>query len=253
MADYLQAYADRFALPVKSGFRVERLSKQGNRFILASGDRRIETANVVVAMGSYQRVIVSKFATQLDPGILKLHSADYRNPDQLGKGGVLAVGAGNSGAEIALEVAGKHPTWLSGRDVGHVPVRIERLAARPLVHLLLRVIFHRLLTVNTPLGRMVRSKVLSCGEPIIRVKPRDIFMAGIERVPRVVGISNGLPLLADQRVLKVANVIWCTGFRPDFTWIDLPGFEAHDPWHYGGVIPGCTSLLCCFSTQCHPR
>lgn len=238
MADYLEAYATRFEFPIRSGFRVDRLTKNENGYVLTSDDRWIEADNVVVAMASYQQSIVPLFATELDPGILQLHSEEYRNPAQLRTGGVLVVGAGNSGADIALDVAGRHPTWLSGRDVGYVPVRIESLAARLGARLLLRFLFHRVLTVNTPLGRMVRSRVLSRGGPLIRVTPRDISTAGIERVPRVVGVSDGLPMLADHRVLKVANVIWCTGFRPDFTWIDLPGFGAQDPWRHRGVIPG---------------
>ena len=88
-----------------------------------------------------------------------------------------------------------------------------------------------------PIGRKVQSRVLSRGGPLIRVKPRDLFAAGIERVPRVVGVMDGLPMLADHRVLKVSNVIWCTGFHPDFSWIDLPGFGMKDPWHYRGSIP----------------
>jgi putative flavoprotein involved in K+ transport len=238
MADYLQTYAGRFNFPIQSGFRVDRLSKAANRYVLTSGSLQIEADNVVVAMASYQCPIVPEFATELDSGILQLHSGEYRNPAQLRPGGVLVVGAGNSGADIALDVAAEHPTWLSGRDVGHVPLRIESLPARPLVRLLLRVLFHRVLTVRTPLGRIVRPRVLSRGGPLIRVTPRDIFAVGIERVPRVTGAWNGLPMLADHRVLKVANVVWCTGFRPDFTWIDLPGFRAHDPWRNRGIIPG---------------
>ena len=238
MANYLQAYAERFNFPIRSGFRVERLSRTGNRYILASQGRRIEADNVVVAMSSYQRPTVPEFATELDASILQLHSNQYRNPTQLRDGGVLVVGAGNSGADIALDVAGRHPTWLSGRGVGHVPVRIEGVAARSLlVHLTLRILFHRVLTVNNPIGRQIQSRVLSRGGPLIRVKPRDIFAAGIERVPRVVGVSGGLPLLADQRVLGVSNVVWCTGFRPDFSWIDLPGFGTQEPWRHRGVIP----------------
>ncbi|MGH3696519.1 MAG: flavin-containing monooxygenase [Pseudonocardiaceae bacterium] len=237
MADYLEAYATRFEFSIRSGFCVDRLAKNGNGYVLTSDDHRIEADNVVVAMASYQRPIVPAFATELDPGIRQLHSEEYRNPTQLRAGGVLVVGAGNSGADIALDVAATHPTWLSGRDVGHVPVRLEGLTARLGVRLLLRFLFHRVLTVHTPLGRMVRSRVLSRGGPLIRVEPRDIFTAGIERVPKVVGVSNGLPMLADHRVLKVANLVWCTGFRPDFDWIDLPGFGAHDPWRHRGVIP----------------
>ncbi|HEX6403892.1 MAG TPA: FAD-dependent oxidoreductase [Pseudonocardiaceae bacterium] len=238
MADYLEAYSVRFGFPIRSGFRVDRLAKNGNRFVLTAGGRRVEADNVVVAMGSYQRPIMPEFATELDPGILQLHSTEYRRPSQLRAGGVLVVGAGNSGADIALDVVDEHPTWLSGRDVGHVPVPIEGLAARLLlVPLLFRVVFHRVLTVNSPIGRKVQSRVLSRGGPLIRVKPRDLFAAGIERVPRVVGVMDGLPMLADHRVLKVSNVIWCTGFNPDFSWIDLPGFGTKDPWHHRGSIP----------------
>ena len=82
-----------------------------------------------------------------------------------------------------------------------------------------------------------QSRVLSRGGPLIRVKRRDLFAAGTERVPRVVGVMDGLPMLADHRVLKVSNVIWCTGFHPDFSWIDLPGFGRRDPWQHRGPIP----------------
>ncbi|MGH3768144.1 MAG: flavin-containing monooxygenase [Pseudonocardiaceae bacterium] len=239
MADYLQGYAARFNFPIRSGFHVDRLCRERNRYVLTSQDHRIEADNVVVAMGSYQQPTVPEFAMELDPNILQLHSHAYRNPTQLRDGGVLVVGAGNSGADIALDVTGRHPTWLSGRSVGHVPVHIEGVAARLLlVHLVFRVLFHRVLTVNNPIGRQVRFRALSRGGPLIRVKPRDIFAAGIERVPRVVGVVEGLPLLADERLLRVSNVIWCTGFRPDFSWIDLPGFGAQEPWRHRGIIPG---------------
>ena len=149
------------------------------------------------------------------------------------------MGAGNTGAEIALDVVGGRATWLSGRDTGHVPGRIETVVARrvflPLVY---RVVGHHVLTVKTPIGRRVRRKVLSQGAPLVRVKPKDLAAAGIERVPRVVGVRDGFPVLEDQRVLDVANVIWCTGFRPDFSWIHLPVFgdEEKEPLHHRGII-----------------
>lgn len=239
MADYLEAYAARFDLPIRSGVRVDQLSKdkQGSGYVLTSGDCRIEADNVVVAMGSYQRPWRPTFASDLAGNIVQLHSHEYRNPTQLRDGGVLVVGAGNSGADIALDVANGHRTWISGRDVGHIPLQIDGVAVRLLLRAVLRFLFHRVLTVNTPIGRKVRSRVLSRGGPLLRIKPRDIAAAGIDRVPRVVGVRDGLPMLADHRVLEVSNVIWCTGFHPDFSWIDLPGFESQDPWRHCGVIP----------------
>jgi putative flavoprotein involved in K+ transport len=237
MADYLEAYAARFDLPVHSGVRAEQLCKESRYVLTTSGDRRIEADNVVVAMGSFQSPRRPAFATELDPGIVQLHSHDYRNPTQLRAGGVLVVGAGNSGADIALDIADGHPTWMSGRDVGHLPFQIDGVATRLLLPLIFRFLFHRVLTVKTTIGRKVRSRVLSRGGPLIRVKPRDIAAAGIARVPRVVGVRDGLPMLADHRVLDVSNVVWCTGFRPDFSWINLPGFDHEDPWRHCGIIP----------------
>ena len=93
-----------------------------------------------------------------------------------------------------------------------------------------------MLTVQTPMGRKVRSKVLSHGMPLVRTKPEDLVAAGVERVPRTVGVRDGLPLLEDGRVLEVANVVWCTGFDPDFSWIDLPVLEEHGPRHERGIV-----------------
>jgi putative flavoprotein involved in K+ transport len=238
MGDYLERYAQHFQLPVHSGVRVERLSRLGDRFLVVAGDQQFEADNVVVAMAGWQRPRVPTFARELNPRIVQLHTFEYRNRSQLQPGGVLIVGAGNSGAEIALDVVHGHDTWLSGPDTGHVPFRIEGLVARLLlVRLVLRVVFHRILTVKTPLGRKVRAKMLHHGEPLVRTKPQDLVAAGIKRVPRVARIENGRPVLEDGRVLDVSNVIWCTGFNSGFSWIDLPVFDADgDAKHESGVV-----------------
>jgi putative flavoprotein involved in K+ transport len=248
MADYLESYAQRFALPVFSSVRVERLSREGDLYVVEAGERLFVAPHVVVAMATYQKGRVPQFAEALDSGILQLHSSNYKNPEQLRPGAVLLVGAGNSGAEIALDIArdGRWrgaefaPVYLSGRSTGHVPFRINGLFARRfLVPLVLRGIFHRLLTLDTPLGRKARPKIVSQGGPLIRVRPEDLTQAGIHRVPRVAGVRHGMPLLDDGRVLQVSNVIWATGFHPGLEWIDLPiAKDAHgDPVQWRGVVP----------------
>jgi putative flavoprotein involved in K+ transport len=238
VADYLEAYARKFSLPVRSGVRVERLSRLGDRFVIVSGEKRFEADNVVVAMGNFQRPRVPPFAADLDRRIVQLHSFDYRRPSQLQDGDVLLAGAGNSGAEIAIELSRHHRTWLAGPDTGHIPFRIDGLAARlALTRLVLRVVFHRLLTIGTPIGRRVRPRALHSAAPLIRLKPKDLAASGVARVPRVAGVRDGLPVLDDGRVLDVANVIWCTGYDAGFSWIDLPVFDAHgDPRHEGGIV-----------------
>jgi len=236
VADYLEAYAARFELPVRTGVRVDRLSRDGNRYLLDAGSDQFEADQVVVASGAYQRLRVPAFAAELDPGIVQLDPSRYRDPSQLGPGGVLVVGAGNSGAEIAFEVAATHPTWLSGPDAGRIPVRTgstwDRLLTPPVWFLASHV-----LTVNTPVGRKVRPRALTTTAPLERVRPKDLAAAGIQRVPRTVGVRDGAPVLEDGDVLDVSTVIWCTGYRPDFGWIDLPAFDQDGaPLHQRGVV-----------------
>jgi putative flavoprotein involved in K+ transport len=238
MADYLEAYAARFELPVLTGVKVSRLSRVGEHFVIQAGERQFEAAQVVVAMASYQRSRVPAFARELSPSIVQLHSADYRSPAQLREGGVLLVGAGNSGAEIAMELAARHGVWMSGRHPGHVPFRIEGFLAKLiLVRVIFRLVFHRILTVKTPLGRKARVQSHLVGGPLIRQKPKQLAAAGVTRAPRTVGVREGHPLLDDGRTLDVANVIWCTGFHAGLSWIDLPIFDdAGNPQHESGVV-----------------
>jgi putative flavoprotein involved in K+ transport len=237
MADYLEGYAEYFELPVRTGTRVKRLMRENGRFKVTAGDREYVADQVVVAMASYQRGVVPPYASQLDGGIVQMHSSEYRNPRQLRPGAVLLVGAANSGAEIALDLAPTRHVFLSGRHVGHVPFEIESIAARILVPALFRIVFHRVLTVDTPVGKKARPKLVSKGLPLVRTKPRHLDAAGVERVARVAGVRDGRPLLEDGRILDVANVIWCSGFHPGFDWIDLPIFNQRgEPQHYRGVV-----------------
>ena len=88
LADYLEAYAVRFELPVRNGITVERLSKSGDRFVVEAGDRVYEADHVIVATGAHHTPKVPGFAPELDPRIAQLHSSDYRSPAQLRDGGV---------------------------------------------------------------------------------------------------------------------------------------------------------------------
>jgi putative flavoprotein involved in K+ transport len=235
-ADYLEAYADRFDLPVRTGVTVQRLWHDGAGYVVETAGERFEVDNVVVAAGYDRLPVVPEFAAELDTGIVALHSVDYHNPAQLSPGDVLVVGAGNSGADIALELVRSHRVLLSGRHPGQIPWRIDRPHARILTPMVMWA-FSNVLTVRTPAGRRMRPHALTHSGPLVRVKSADLAAAGVERVPRVAGVRDGRPVLADGRTLDVANVVWCTGFRPDGSWIDLPGIDASgDPAQYRGVV-----------------
>ena len=182
MADYLETYARTFEFDVRSGVRVESLSREGDRFVLMTRDRRYEADNVVVATGSHRVPKVPPFAGDLDPSIVQLHSSEYRRPSQLRDGGVLLVGAGNSGADIAMDVVRGHPTWLSGRDTGQVPVRIEKFPGK-IAFPVVRFLLHHVVTRGTPIGRRKGPQFIAKGDPRVRVKAKDLQAAGVERVP----------------------------------------------------------------------
>jgi putative flavoprotein involved in K+ transport len=238
MADYLEAYAARFRLPVRTGVRVERVSRQGDRYLVEAGSLTVEADQIVVAMSSYQKPRAPAFARALRPDIVQLHAADYKNPGQLRAGPVLVAGAGNSGAEIALDLARDHRVWMSGRKVGEVPFNIDGLWARLfLAWVVMRVVFHRILTVRTPMGRKARPAMITKGGPLVRQKEARLVAAGITRVPRIAGVVDGLPKLEDGRVLDVTNVVWSTGFDAGLSWIDLPIFGPDgEPAHDAGVV-----------------
>jgi len=241
IADYLESYAKHFRLPVRLNTTVERVWKEENRFFVETGTERWEADNVIVAMANYQQPKVPSFAQKLDGGVRQLHAQDYRNPAQLQNGEVLVVGAGNSGADIAMDVVQTHKTWMAGKESGHIPLRIDTFFVQHFFFRLVRFMGHHVMSLATPIGRKNRSKLLYRATPLIRVKPGDLLAAGVKRVPRVVDVQDGRPLLQDGRVLDVKNVIWCTGYHPGFSWIDVPVFdEKGQPKHDRGVaqIPG---------------
>jgi putative flavoprotein involved in K+ transport len=241
MADYLESYAKRFELPIEHGVNVERVRRIGRAFLLSAGDREIEAAQVVVAMANFQTPITPAFATKLREDIVQLHSTAYRSPSQLREGAVLVVGAGNSGAEIAMELAREgRSVVLAGRDPGNVPVNMYSFLGKHVTQpILMRFVFHRLLTEATPMGRKAKAEGPHT-TPLIRTKPKDLTKAGVRRLTaKIGGVRDGLPVTAEGETVDVANVIWSTGYKPGFSWVDLPVFDGRgEPVQKRGVVTG---------------
>jgi putative flavoprotein involved in K+ transport len=244
MADYLEAYAARLELPVRSATRVDAVSREGELYVLRAGEHTFQAENVVVATGVMQQPVVPSFASEIDPRIRQLHSGDYRNLSQLQEGAVLVVGASHSGADIAYEAAAAHKTILSGPDTGQIPASVETRRGRLGFRVLLFVGTH-VLTMDTPLGRKMRPHIRHGGAPLLRYRKSDLAAAGVERVlARTVGVEDGKPVLDDGRVLDVRNVVWCTGFQRDDSWITVP-YDVDDdgyPAQYRGVVASAPGL-----------
>jgi putative flavoprotein involved in K+ transport len=236
MADYLEAYVDHHRMPIETGVRVDRLrawneADGAGGYSISAGDRRYEANQVVIATGAFQRPHVPDFAGRLDPGIRQIHSADYRGPHQLTDGPVLVVGLSHSGADIAYEVAkAGHRTFVSGKAHGQLPFSVDSRRAR-LAWPVMRFVAWNVLTLSTPIGRRMAPKVRAGGGPLLRARRGDLEAAGVTlHEARTVDVGeHGRPALADGTALDVANVVWCTGFRPDYGWIELP-VVGEDGW-----------------------
>jgi putative flavoprotein involved in K+ transport len=237
MADYLESYVAHFQIPMLFNTRVDELAHEGASYLIAADTLHIKANHVIVATGAYPTPRVPAFASYLDLAINQLHSAGYRNPGQLRDGAVLVAGAGNSGVEIALELASQHSVWLAGRDTGFIPANYGKFSYEFGVMVFKALMQH--LTVDTPPGRWLvrRAREFSGGHPVVGVKPEYLLRAGVQRVPRVAAVTDGWPVLEDGRTLDIANIIWCTGFVRDYRWINLPIFDAKgDPIHHRGVV-----------------
>jgi putative flavoprotein involved in K+ transport len=245
MADYLEAYAARFKLPVHCGVTVDKLERRDGRYLASAGARQWHASNVIIAIGSFRDARVPAFAADLDRAIVQLHSSEYRGPAQLRDGPVLVVGAAHSGADIAHEVAKNHPTLLSGPSTGELPFRCDGPLARHLLPPVMRFVATRVLTVRTPVGRKARTKIRKGGGPLLRYRSPELSAAGVERtLERTTGVIDGKPVLEGGRVVDAANVVWCTGFRNDYAWIRFPLPLGDDgfPEQERGAVKGCPGL-----------
>jgi putative flavoprotein involved in K+ transport len=229
VADYLTRYAERFDLPVRLGTRVRSVERDGERFVVHAGDHVYEADHVVVATGPFQQPKVPAISRRLAPEIHQLHSSGYHNPFELPDGPVLVVGAGNSGAQIALELARSRKVWLAGRSPGHLP---RRFLGRDLFDWVWPVM--KRATMESSLGQRMRTRA-EHGDQRIGISERAVHAAGVIRVGRVIDERGGLPVCGDT-VIEPSAIVWCTGFEPDYRWIQLPAMNDRGaPLHRRGV------------------
>jgi putative flavoprotein involved in K+ transport len=237
-AAYLESYASRFVLPVRTGTRVSHVGPAGGGFAVESSAGTLWARNVIVATGANSLPRLPDAAAGLDPAILQLHSSQYRSPADVPAGDVLVVGAGTSGSEIALELSAGHRVLMAGRPTPHVPDPLLRYAGEAYWRFI-----HSVLTLRTPIGRKVAADFHKRGTPLIRISAKDLNAVGVVRVPRLNGGANGQPVFDGGTSAAVRTVIWATGYGPDLDWID--GLElAPSGWPVTqrGAVPGMPGL-----------
>lgn len=230
---YLERYAETFGLPIELDRPVRSLTEHDGRLVVELDDRTIEAKHVVVATGPFQTPSIPALADDLDPGAFQIHSADYRRPSDVPAGRVVVVGGGNSGYQIAHDLSATHEVHLAiGSRQKPLP---QRLLGRDIFWWLTKLGVLRK-TADSRLGRRLRER-----DTLIGSRPRDLARGGIGQKPRVVGASGRSLEFGDGSTLDVDAVIWATGYRAEYPWIQVPVFaEDGHPRHRRGVtaVPG---------------
>jgi putative flavoprotein involved in K+ transport len=231
---YLERYADTFDLPIEVRSEVKELNPgDDGRFRLDVDGRTIAADQVVVATGPFQTPYVPKLAERLAGDVFQTHAVGYRRPDEVPEGTVLVVGGGNTGFQIAKELSNTRKVVLSvGSRQTPLP---QRLLGRDLFWWLTKA---RILekTIGSRLGQKLSTRETLIGSSRRELKRRY----GVELKPRVVD-AGGRVRFQDGSELQVSAVIWATGYRPDYSWIKLPIFDADGRVRHGrGVtdVPG---------------
>ncbi len=216
MADYLEVYVKKFSFPVQLQSKVKRITESGDRFLIETSKGDITTQKVVIATGTHPVPKIPAFASQLSGNIHQIHSSQYKNAGLLPKGNVLVVGAGVSGVEIAVETSKLHKTYIAGKPTFHIPDQVFKYAGG-----LYWWFANHILTIQTPMGRKAKGHILHGGGPLISISVDELNLCGVQRFPRMKGVKEGYPEFEDGSMIQVATVIWATGFKPDFSWIDI--------------------------------
>jgi putative flavoprotein involved in K+ transport len=216
VADYLQAYAARFDLPVQVGTSVTSLSRSNGEYIATASREAFRSKQVVVATGPFQLPFVPSIGETLDPEVAQIHSADYRRPDLLPTGDVLVVGAGNSGCQIARELSNTRQVHLSvGKRIPTVP---QRLLGRDLWWWGSGLGLTKRITVDSRIGRRLANR-----DQVIGDGPKQLAERyGVRIRPRATAAHDRTVAFEDGSSTGFAAIVWATGYKVDHSWIDVP-------------------------------
>ena len=213
VADFLQAYANKFELPVALNTKVTSL-RHNELYEIETDQGQTKAHNVVIATGPFQSPLIPPMAEDLDADVFQIHSIDYRRPDSIPSGKVLVVGAANTGCQIALELSRTHEVEIStGRHLPTIP-------QRPLGHDVwwwATLVGLTRITFGSRLG-----KRLSTRDQIIGGGERELKRNGVVVRPRSSSVAGRSVAFADGTSSEYDAVLWATGFRNDHSWIEIP-------------------------------
>ncbi|EFI70152.1 NAD(P)/FAD-dependent oxidoreductase [Lysinibacillus capsici] len=233
IADYLEAYANRFLLPVKMETTVHKIQKIKNTFEVSTDKGIFHSKQVIIASGAFQKPFIPSISQSLSKEVFQIHSSQYKSPEMIPDGPILVIGGGNSGTQIATELAENLEVTIA---ISH-PFKFLPL------NIMGKSIFHWLEKVgllyagtDTRRGKWFQNQ----SDPIFGHELKHLIRKGkIKIKPRVLTTQGREITFNDHSKINAQTIIWSTGFVPDYNWIDIEGVldEKGFPFHKRGLSP----------------
>ncbi|MFD0963874.1 flavin-containing monooxygenase [Pseudofulvibacter geojedonensis] len=231
VADYLKAYVKEFDIPIAFNQKVHSLKKEDDVFIIKSDTQRYTSRNVIIATGPFHTPFTPACHKNIDSDIIQIHSEHYKNPNQLQEGDTLVVGAGDSGVQILDEISKTNrKVYFSGNtNIGTLP---QEFLGKTLWWWFSKIGF---LTANkySWLGK----KLSNNSQPVIGTDVKTLFnKENVTCVGRTLDAEKKVLVFEKDRLTNIKNIIWATGFKPNFNWIeDIKLDNKQYPKNYRGV------------------
>jgi putative flavoprotein involved in K+ transport len=231
VANYLKEYVSKFNIPIEFNHKITSLKNNNGVFTLKSDTKEFESKNVIVATGPFHKPFTPPFHTKIDKDIIQIHSEYYKSPDQLQDGPTLVVGAGDSGVQILNEISNSNrEVYFSGNtNITSIP---QEILGKTLWWWFSKIGF---LTVSK--YSWIGKKLSTSGQPVIGTDVKTLFKKkNVTCVGRTLDANEQTLIFEKENINNLKNIVWATGFKPNFNWIDnIELDESHYPKNHRGI------------------
>lgn len=245
--EYFQECLEAADPPIRTGVAVERVSEANDgTWSVETSDGGYRAQCVVICTGAMSTPRLPAAAEEVPEHVPQIHSSQYRSPDQITTGSVLIVGSASSGVQIC-RLLGE-----SGRfDDIHMAVSKVTVLPKSVFGVQIHRLIHAfgLFDVRSDswVGKIMYSTLEDTGDPITRPGPKGLARSfGVHLYGKFIGVEGSLLRFADDQSLESGDltIIWCTGFRPGFDFLDVDGVlgGSGHPRHVRGVVDSAPGL-----------
>ncbi|MEI4621637.1 NAD(P)-binding domain-containing protein [Bacillus pfraonensis] len=231
IANYLEAYTKQFSIPVRLNMNVSKIRKQGKGFEVYTPKEILQSKRVIIASGAFQRPFIPSVSQNLSNDIFQIHSSQYQSPKQIPEGSVLVVGGGNSGTQIAVEIAQSRDVTIAvSHPLTFFPLQIMGKS----IFAWIEKIGLLYAGTDTRRGRWFQNRK----DPIFGFECKELIRnGGITVKPKVISTLQDKVVFSDSSTCHIQNIVWSTGFIPNYEWIEVKGAlnQAGLPIHTRGI------------------